>query len=108
MVEHVRTSPVSLLWQNTELTPILGFTPQPCFRCQLNNESRSAKQRLCFEEELRPRVDRRFSSLKSALGVEHQLKDKWTLWREDSVLTMQSQGDYTVAHMPRPQKASSH
>lgn len=91
MAEHVRTPLVSLLWQYTALTPILGLTPQPCFRCQLSNESRDVKQRLCFEAELHPRVDRRFSFLKRALGVEHPLKDKWTLWREDSVLTLQPQ-----------------
>lgn len=72
----------------------------------LSNESRNDKQRLCFEAELHPRADSRFSVLKSSPGVEHQLKDKWTLWREDSVLTMQPQSDYTVAHMPRPHNAS--
>lgn len=38
MVEHVRTSLVSLLWQCTALTPIFGLTPQPCFGCRLSTE----------------------------------------------------------------------
>lgn len=85
MVEHVRTSLVPLLWLYTALTPILGLTLQ---LCQLSSESRNTKQHLCFEAGLQPWVDRQFSFLKKALGVEHQLKDKRTLWREDSVLTM--------------------
>lgn len=85
MVEHVRTSLVSLLWLCTALTPILGLTLQ---LCQLSRESRDTKQYLCFEAEPQPRVDRQFSFLKRAPGVEHQLKGKGTLWREDSALTM--------------------
>lgn len=110
MAEHVRTSLVSLLWQCTALTPIFGLTPQPCFGCRLSTERAglpgniSALKQSCTH----PRVHGRFSFLKRALGVEHPLKGKWTVWREDGVLTMRPQGDYTVAHTPRPQNANQH
>lgn len=37
--------------------------------------------------------------------MEHQLEWQVTPQKEDSVPAMQSQSDYTIAHMPRPQNA---